>query len=193
MEEQGKPKVLVVIAGQPRGGELAWRSMHQHLMLPNSAHLATILAPGSMDANRSLLETMAHWTWRVPEPLDGDWGVWMDKAAALCQHDDGMHWSQLCNISVAGGLWAGGFKACSTYISMSGVQFVYRWLASQSIMQLSLHKQYDYIIYTRPDFLYLCDRPLPAETLDSIWIPEGQDWDGGLNDRFFCWHLLQRV
>jgi UDP-glucose 4-epimerase len=183
-EEQKKQRVLVVLAGQPRGGELAWKSMHRHLMLPNNAHLATLLAPGSMDASRSLLETMAHWTWRVPEPADGDWGVWMDEAASLCPHNNGLHWSEMCNTS-APGIWAGGFKACSAHISMSGVQLVYRWLANQRIMQLNLHQQYDYIIFTRPDFLYLCDRRLPAETLDAVWIPEGQDW-GGQNDRFMA-------
>lgn len=106
MGEQNKQRVLVVVAGQPRGGQIAWKSMHKHLVLPSSAHLVTLLAPEGIDDSRSMLETMAHWTWRVPEPANMDWGVGMDKATTLCQHIDGLHWSELCNASAPGGIWA---------------------------------------------------------------------------------------
>jgi hypothetical protein len=182
---QNRSRVLVIINGQPRGGELAWKSIHRHLLLPNNAHLATYLTPVAQDANRTMLEEMAQWAWRVPEPADGDWGVWMDKAAALCPHSNGLHWSQLCAQHASQGHWAGGFNRCPSHPTKSGVLLVYRWLVSQKIMQLNLHKQYDYIIYSRADYVHLCDRLVPQEvqTATSIWLPDGEGY-GGYTDRF---------
>jgi UDP-glucose 4-epimerase len=185
-KEENKPRVLVVLFGQPRGGELAWKSIHRHLMLPNNAHLATLLTPvGGRDAGNAstMLEAMAQWVWRVPEPADGDWGVWMDEAAALCPHSSGPQWSDLCKGARRGAHWAGGFKKCPNHNTMSGVVLVYRWLASQKVMALNLHQQYDYIVYSRPDYLHLCEHHLMVNTSAThIGVPLGQEW-GGYCDR----------
>jgi hypothetical protein len=52
-------------------------------------------------------------------------------------------------------------------------------------MQLNLHKQYDYIIYSRADYVHLCDRLVPQEvqTATSVWLPDGEGY-GGYTDRF---------
>jgi nucleoside-diphosphate-sugar epimerase len=185
-QEQNRSRVLVILFGQPRGGELAWKSIHKHLLLPNNAHLATILTPtNSKDANRSttMLEAMAQWVWHVPEPADGDWGVWLDKAAELCPHLGGFQWPDLCRAyEGANGpqaIWAGGFHKCTNYSSMSGVVLVYQWVASQKIMALNLHKQYDHIIFSRPDLLHLCDHHKVTNTSDpAIGVLLGQEWWG---------------
>jgi nucleoside-diphosphate-sugar epimerase len=179
-KEQNRSRVLVVLIGQPRGGELAWKSLHRHLLLPNNAHLATLLTPVSTNTSRTMLEAMAQWVWTVPEPADGDWGVWMDKAAALCPPDDGRNWPELCG---GAHIWAGGFEKCPRHKSMSGVQLAYRWLLSQKIMLFNLHQQYDYIILSRSDYLYLCDHPTVAVgNTSAVWVPQGEGY-GGYTDR----------
>lgn len=181
LEHKKRPNVLVVLGGQPRGGELAWKSLHRHLLMPHNAHLATYLTPVENATSRSMLEEMAQYVWRVPEPADGDWGVWVDKVAALCPHSpSSTDWHRLCQRP--GQIWGGGFKKCP-HISKSGVVMVYRWLISQKVTALNLHNQYDYIIYTRPDFLYLCDHPSPtAFNKSAISVPLGEEW-GGYTDR----------
>jgi GDP-D-mannose 3',5'-epimerase len=187
LKKQNRSRVLVVINGQPRGGELAWKSLHRHLLLPNNAHLATYLTPIGQNTSRSMLEAMAQWAWRAPEPADGDWGVWMEKAAALCPQGNGpqLHWSELCWKNKTIAHWAGGFSKCSHHPSKSGLLLAYRWLVSQKIMQLNLHKQYDYIIYSRADYLYLCDRHVPRgmQAPASVWVPDGGQGYGGYTDR----------
>jgi nucleoside-diphosphate-sugar epimerase len=187
LKQQNRSRVLVVVNGQPRGGELAWKSLHKHLLLPNNAHLATYLTPVGQHTNRSMLEGMAQWAWRVPEPADGDWGVWMDKAAALCPHSNSpqLHWSELCLQNKTRSHWAGGFSKCPHHPTKSGLLLVYRWLISQKIMQFNLHKQYDYIIYSRADYLHLCDRHVlqDTQTPPSVWLPDGERY-GGYTDRF---------
>lgn len=188
LNQQNSSSVLVVLAGQPRGGEFAWKSLHRHVLQPLNAHLATMFTPVGTTTTRPMVEAMAQYVWRVPEPADRDWGVWMDKAALLCTSYGSNKWPQLCDhadnsLGLAGHLWAGGFKKCPKMQSMSGVGLAYRWLISQKIMALHLQHQYDYIIYTRPDHVYLCDHPAPsAMNSSSVWCPKGEEY-GGYPDR----------
>jgi nucleoside-diphosphate-sugar epimerase len=188
LKQQNQSRVLVVLSGQPRGGEFAWKSLHRHVLQPLNAHLATMFTPVGTTSTRPMVEAMAQYVWRVPEPADRDWGVWMDKAATLCSHDGIDDWPQLCDhpddsLGLAGHLWAGGFKQCPKMQSMSGVGLAYRWLISQKIMALNLQQQYDYVIYTRPDHVYLCDHPAPFTMNSSaVWCPKGEEY-GGYPDR----------
>jgi hypothetical protein len=184
--EQRRSRVLVMLFGQPRGGEMAWKSIHRHLMQPNNAHLATILTPiqgTDAESGRTMLEAMAHWAWRVPEPADGDWGVWMDKAAGLCgaTNTSSLTWVDLCQ-GPSGDrkfLLGGGFKKCPKNGSMSGVVLVYAWVATQKILAWNLHRQYDYIFYSRPDQLHLCEHLRIAEmSRCRVGVPRYHDSKG---------------
>lgn len=182
-EQMNKPNVLVVVNGQPRGGDLAWKSLHKHVLQPNNAHLATYLTPVGNATNQTLLERMAHYTWRLPEPPNGDYGTWVDEAAELCPHTDGGEWPQLCDYDEGKPLWGGSLTRCPKHVSKSGVHLGYRWHIHQKIMALNLHHQYDYIIYTRADYLYLCDHTSPATINGSqVWVPFGEEY-GGYTDR----------
>ena len=175
--------VLVVVSGQPRGGELAWKSLHKHVLLPYNAHLATYLTPISDDTDQTLLERMAQYTWRLPEPINGDYGTWVDEAADVCPHTDGGEWPQVCDYNTSNPIWGGGLKKCPKHASKAGVLLGYRWHIHQKILALNLHLQYDYIIYTRADYLYLCDHTSPASLAGSqVWVPFGEEY-GGYTDR----------
>jgi hypothetical protein len=129
-----------------------------------------------------MLEAMAQWVWHVPEPADGDWGVWMDKAAELCPQLGGLQWSDLCQ-GKPDGIWGGGFQKCSNHISKSGVVLVYQWVTSQKIMALNLHRQYDHIIFSRTDLLHLCDHHQVFNTsTQAIGVLQGMGF-GGYCDR----------
>lgn len=174
-----KPTVLVIVNGQPRGGELAWKSLHKHVLKPFDAHLATYITQAG--PNDTLLERMAQYTWRVPEYHD--WGIVIQKASGQCQagaRGPG-DWQQLCDYDNA--IWGGGIVACPKHKSKAGVLLAFRWLVSQKMLLLNLQHQYDHIIYTRADYLYLCDH-VPLKTLDrnATWVPVGEEW-GGLTDR----------
>mmetsp|Transcript_32252 Transcript_32252/g.96941 ORF Transcript_32252/g.96941 Transcript_32252/m.96941 type:complete len:305 (-) Transcript_32252:309-1223(-) len=66
---------LVVLIGNLRGGELAWESLHRHVLAPNDADLAVLIDPTSAQnaANASLLRR-ATYVWRSsaarPPPFD---------------------------------------------------------------------------------------------------------------------------
>lgn len=174
-----KPTLLVVVNGQPRGGELAWKSLHKHVLKPYGAHLATYFTQAG--PNGTLLERMAQYTWKLPE--HEDWGVIIDKAAKQChaEHSGGPDWQQLCGHENS--IWAGGIAKCPKHKSKAGVLLAFRWLVSQKILSLHLQQQYDYIMYTRADYLYLCNH-VPPESLDgsATWVPLGEEY-GGLTDR----------
>jgi hypothetical protein len=114
-------KVLVVLIGQPRGRELAWKSLHHHVLTPLKAHLATYFMPLANTTSRPLIEAMAHYTWRVPEPANGDWSQWLDRAESLCGGSAARStWPRLCEHATEGAYWGGGFKRCPHHKSKSG-------------------------------------------------------------------------
>jgi hypothetical protein len=69
---------------------------------------------------------------------------------------------------------------------MGGVLLAYRWLVSQLILSCNLHKQYEHIIFTRPDYLYLCAPAAPTGLgLLDVWVPQGEGY-GGFTDRYLA-------
>ena len=58
-----------------------------------------------------------------------------------------------------------------------------RWLLLRHLQGENILDRYDRFVITRSDFVWLCPHP-PLSILDrdSIWVPDGENWDG-LNDR----------
>jgi len=172
------PRALVVVVGQPRGGELAWTSLRKHVLEPLHADLATYFTD---DWQGTLIQRMSRYRWSVPEPAD--WGDMVDQAAASCGVSR-VRWSALCDQPhVLGGVQVCGCAdaACPWQV----IPLMYRWLALQKIEALRLHQRYDWFVLTRSDELHLCDHP-PLSELDGshLWLPEGEHY-GGWSDRHF--------
>jgi hypothetical protein len=74
-------------------------------------------------------------------------------------------------------------EGCENQLARVGIQFAYRYLVQQKIIEHNLLNKYDMFVLTRSDELYLCDH-VDFSTLDSTsaHIPEGEDY-GGVSDR----------
>ena len=174
-----EPSVLVILIGQARGSEYAWKSMLRHLVKPYKAHLATFFTDAS---SQTLLQQHAQFTWSTPEVAD--WGVHFDQAAQLCKDKNDEHsgltdWRSLCDVK---NQWLGGIANCG-HPGSSGILLSFRWLVAQKLLSLNLLKQYDYFVLSRADFLYLCDH-IPFAELDPLQghVPFGEEY-GGYTDR----------
>ncbi|CAF3349120.1 unnamed protein product [Rotaria sp. Silwood1] len=148
-EHQEKTRVLVIIIGQARGGDLSWKSLHKFLLRPLQAHLALYLANAE---KRTLLHDLAQYIWTIPSyPY---WDGIFEKAAETCNTDEVKDkWRNYCQIP---GIFMGGISNCS-HPASSGMLLALRWLVQQKIYEFDLLKIYDWFILTRADELYLCN------------------------------------
>ena len=167
--------VLVILIGQGRGGEYAWKSLKKNVLEPLHADLATYF---TAESKSDMLQSMARYSWQLPEY--DDWGVAMDKMSSECEVNPGQ-WRKLCEIP---GIMLGGVNGCGDGGSGSGgILLAFRHAVSQKLTELALWEKYKYFILTRADHVYLCTHPNPS-TMDqgSIWVPEGESY-GGFTDR----------
>lgn len=177
VSQKDKPSVLIILIGQARGSNYAWKSMLHHLVSPAEAHLATFFTDSSQS---TILQQHAQYNWVVPEA--DDWGIYLAQAAALCGYGtdaDANRWRSLCNIKDQ---WMGGVKGCD-HPASSGILLAFRWLVAQKLLSLNLLRQYDYFVMSRPDFLYLCDhKPFSDFSRHIGYVPLGEEY-GGYTDR----------
>ena len=182
------PRVLVIVAGQMRGGPLAWRSLNLHLIRPNQADLA-IIGPGLQPQHQRLLNVK--YVWNVTDYKD--WGQYFENHRdfssssavgwrdAFCgarsqQRLKYDKWSQFAFLS--------GVKSCNHGPGSGGILLAYRHMLYTRLQSDNLLTKYDWFIFTRSDYLYLCPPPRPTQ-LDNtmIHLPRGEGW-GGYTDRF---------
>ena len=168
-------KTLVILWGEPRGGELAWKSIHKHLLKPLNAHLATYFTDGYP---RTILDDMARYKWVTH--AHADWGVVFEEAAETCSQRE--HWRRLFEIKdiFLGGIYGSGHRGSG------GILLAFRWLVLQKILDLNLAEKYDYMILSRADQLHICDHsPVSICAYGVVTVPNGEDYFG-YNDR----HLM---
>ena len=166
----GRPRVLVILIGQARGSEYAWRSLHKHLLRPYKAHLATYFTDA---APHTILQEMAQYNWSVPEYEN--WGVVLDQLSA--ERCPGSDWRKLCQLQDQ---FLGG---CGCHPASSGILFAYRYLVSKKLDELGLWNQYDFFVLSRADEIHLCDHaPFASFNNRTAWMPPGEDY-GGISDR----------
>jgi hypothetical protein len=170
-------RILYIVIGQARGGDIAWKSLKKHFLDPYKAHLATFFTNSSPF---TVLQKHSQFTWSVTEL--GDWGEIFDQASRVCNNEKDLHkYHKLCGIP---GQWAGFVGACPTKGSSSfGLLLAFRWLVSQKVLSLNLQNQYDYFVLSRSDFLYLCNHFDVTNLKDDyIYVPSGENY-GGWTDR----------
>lgn len=173
-------RTLVILIGQARGSEYAWRSLEWNLLRPYGADLATYFTTASP---QTMLQRMAKFNWVLPEY--SNWATLFEQVAAQCpQGPQDDSWQQLCPLGTGELQWMGGVNTTlCQHPGSAGILLAFRWAVQQKLLELKLDQQYDRFILSRADELHLCAH-YPLDRLDSsrAWYPNGEEW-GGVSDR----------
>ena len=174
-ENQRRPRVLVIIIGEARGGNLAWKSLHQFLLRPLRAHLAIYISNWQ---KRTLLHDLSQFIWTIPDYKE--WDIIFNKIADSCHIPKVRDmWRNYCQIP---GIFMGGISNCS-HPASAGILLAFRWLVQQKIYELNLLEKYDWFILTRADELYLCNHyDFLNMNNNHALLPTGEYY-GGWSDR----------
>jgi len=157
-------RTLVILLGNPRGGEKAWDSMYNNLLFPYNADLA--LCFGFREDKSISLYERAKYIWEIPEYEE--WAYYYVE-----------------NLGEEG-YWKKSFVLGST----TGFSGIYGTRGSSAITLAFRHYllknkreiicSYDRIILTRSDFFYVKEHPILPN--DHFWVPSGENF-GGMTDR----------
>jgi hypothetical protein len=184
-------KILYIVIGQPRGTDLAWKSLHKYVLSKMNAHLATFFT--KKYPQTTILHQMAQFNWNAEEY--DDWGIVFDRAAKTCSPDSAAaDWRQLCKIPDQ---WLGSIKNCG-HPASAGILWSFRWLVQQKLALLNLEDKYDVFILSRADELFLCDHYNFSQFNKSVgYLPEGEEY-GGYSDRhlagnFDIWNKMINI
>lgn len=165
-----KENTLIILIGTPRGNEMIWKSMYDHLMTPYNADLA--LCFEYQEDKSSSLYNIAKYVWEVPK------------------YDD---WEQYYVDNQIPGTWKEFFEWAARDPNCAGVSGIgaSKGNGSGAILLAFRHyllknhidtiEKYDRIILTRSDYFYCFDHPILDN--EHYWIPEGETY-GGIIDRF---------
>lgn len=172
------PKVLVIVYGTLRGGVLAWESFSEHVLDYYKADLA-LLTPVN---EHNYFDGRIKYDWRFDERED--WSKVFDETAG--NEFVKTNWRSLCDGHEALVL-EGMLSGCTTsgLKNSGGIQLAMRELSRRHIEELRLNQQYDFFIFTRSDFLYVCLPPpisLLTSGMNQVLIPKGEAY-GGYSDR----------
>lgn len=140
---------LVILAGSPRGGEKAWKSMYKHVLEPLSADLAIVTGKKYLNNQSFIKKAKFHWVFDEPES-------WRD-------YFQDQEIFELFDIGKNTGLLESGIIqiAIKDYLKKN---------------YLSIVKSYDFIIFARFDQYYIKRHNFAIG--NNIIIPEGEDYFG---------------
>lgn len=178
-----KPRVLVIINGSLRGGKVAWTSLKRFVLDYYHADLALLSPPIEDDEQREYLGQYATYHWEV-EDYD-DWSVVLD--SAVTDPLEKGKWKSLCSHGAA--FLGSIIPHCNeddrlSRNSTGGILLALRYIASEKLHSLRLEEKYDWFIYSRSDYVYLCSPPdLNSLRNDTVHIPSGEAYFG-YTDRF---------
>ena len=119
----------------------------------------------------------------VPLAQGGDWGHYLTQLAGGSED-----WRRLCNISNSMASadklnqFFGGASGCCKDTKVAAL-FTYRGLLRGLLRDHGIAGRYDWIVFTRSDYNYLCSISNFKLSVDTIYIPLGEQY-GGLTDRF---------
>lgn len=175
-------RVLVIVIGQPRGGDAAHRSLYKHVLEPYGADLAIYF--GSESKKTSLLHQYAKYIWQTPE-LE-DWTSMATEFGNVCTSS---------NYATKERMWGSTLflgQVCHPGLQHRMSSFIllaFRWLTYRKIMELGLNSRYDYFVLTRADEFHLC-RHLSFQIMKEkcpkcAWAQKGEEYTG-LSDRHWA-------
>lgn len=166
---------LVCLIGNARGSDIAWQSLVDMVLTPLNADLALMFGKKN---SCDFLESIAKHNWNFDEPTD--WGDIYDK---ICSEEQIPNtWRESARKTSYEGLWGGVYLADSLQIGSGAIAFILRHMLLQHI---DCMKNYDTIIVTRSDHLYLAEHDaFTCPVANSIYVPTGEDW-WGITDRHY--------
>lgn len=171
-------RTLVILMGNLRGGELAWKSLHENVLDANNADLALMIGEprNKVDEektrNSSLYKRARH-HWTFPEYDD-----WADAIDLI----NGSAWREkVPPYMLETGTILGGVKM-KKFAGSGAVIFMIRYFLSQELVNHGMLKRYDRFVITRSDHYYYCKHDLSQLDNNYMWLPEGQN-HGGITDR----------
>ena len=163
---------LVCVIGNARGSQVAWESLLHNVVTPLKADLAILLGTHQ---SCEFLERKSTYNWNFDEPQD--WAVLFDEICS--QQDIENTWRETAEKTSYEGLW-GGVVLHDRVMKGSGAIAIL--LRHMLLSHLDIMLQYDTIILTRSDHLYLTEHHI--QDRDNIFVPKGEDW-WGITDRHY--------
>ena len=197
----GANLTLVLLTGQPRGGELAWHSLKENVLAPLNADLA-VLFQEPFDRSTAVVK-MATYVFSLPTPRA--WRDILDRAEAKCQNRVAMprRYMDYCNLDSGHELLQSSdtnpLHVRSTLHMLdpvcsgpgeqgpgsSAIRLAQIWVLSEKMSEARLWDKYSFFIHTRTDHVHLCPHPPP-----SFFSPRranlftfGDERYGGYTDR----------
>lgn len=170
------PRVLVVMIGNFRGGELAWRSFRRNVL---EAHRNVDLALCTAGEPPKTLMDVARYHWPVQET--DDWGAYLDETCTS--------WRRFCKLRAS---YLGGIANC-THSGSAGILLAFREQVRRRLKTLTT--QYDAYLLTRTDHVYRCEHPgFWRFDPDAIWVRAGEEYNGYSDRHIFAYnHLIDHV
>ena len=173
---------LVIILGNLRGGEEAWKSLYKNVLDVNTADLALILGPANSTSNyhypNSSLYTRAKYVWNFHEY--DDWADAIDLINGTSWRETHLPYFTRKRTGLLGGV--------KGHLGSGAIIFMIRWFLSQHLLgNPDILNQYDRFVITRADHYYQCQHDFRDLDLsnNTVWIPQGEAY-GGVTDR----HLI---
>ena len=163
---------LVCVVGNARGSEVAWESLLHNVMEPLNADLAILL---DNQHSCDFLENIATYNWNFDEPKD--WAFLFDEICS--EHNITNSWRETANKTSYEGLWGGVIINGENRKGSGAIAILLRHML---LSHLDVLLQYDTIIFTRSDHLYLAEHHILDR--DNIFVPKGEDW-WGITDRHY--------
>jgi hypothetical protein len=163
---------LVCVVGNARGSDVAWESLLNNVIKPLNVDLAILFgAQQSCD----FLEKIATYNWNFDEPQD--WGDLFDEICS--EHNITNSWRETAQKTSYEGLWGGAMLHEHVMKGSGAIAILLRHML---LSHLDTMLQYDTIILTRSDHLYLAKHHITDR--DNIFVPRGEDW-WGITDRHY--------
>lgn len=159
-------KTLVILVGNARGGEFAWKSMYKNLLEPYEADLALCFGKNN---NRCSLHDKCKYFWEVPEY--DDWIEYLKPKFPKGSFIYKTFFSKkVIDAGSSGGILNFPGSGILTFIFKDILKNEYR----------NILEKYDRIILTRSDFFYIDKHPILDP--NCFWIVDGCDY-GGIDNR----------
>lgn len=168
-----KNTTLVIVIGNLRGGESAWRTLYENVLDVNSADLALVIGYQG-DKTSSSMYQRSKYLYEFPE-----YEEWAD-AVDLIMNSSVWRTTVLPFNNNSSGLFGPVLNRTGSAIINLMARF---WAQTRIIEPLNLTTQYDRFIVTRSDHYYCSPHNISELDLNHVWIPEGEGYFRGRCDR----------